>query len=256
MKKCENCGAAADSPFCPECGAPVQGAGCRTCGAELAPGVRYCTQCGAPVREGRSATPFWVVGLILLLLGLPVAYWIGLEHGRGATPSAAQPASMTANAPFAAGGAASTGGSPPPLTGTLREQADRLFDRIMRERAAGNDEQAKFFLPMAIQAYQGVEDLDADGHFHLALLQIEAGRPAEALATARETLGREPHNLLALGAAADAALAAGDSASARRDFRTFLGAYAEEMARGLPEYSQHGPALEDYRDRARQLTGS
>jgi tetratricopeptide (TPR) repeat protein len=141
-------------------------------------------------------------------------------------------------------------GAPPPLTGTPREQADRLFNRIMREREAGNVENATRFLPMAIAAYQQAGELDADGLYHLSILLTASGAFAEARQTAERVLSTNPDHLLALAAAADAAAQAGDSTAARNYYQQFLQKYDAEKDKPLPEYIDHTRMLPDHRKTA------
>ena len=209
--------------------------------------ARFCVQCGARAGD----TPAWMRWALpagLAAVALLGGYWLG---NRDDTPGAATP---TAQAPFA-GGAATTPGSPPPLTGSMRDQADRLFERIMQARARGDTAEAKFFLPMALQAYQGAGDLDADGLFHLGLLQLEGGEADDAAATARRIQDGDAGHLFGLALAGEAALASGDQAAASTAFAQFLARFDAELARGLPEYEMHRPALDEYRSQATTVTG-
>jgi tetratricopeptide (TPR) repeat protein len=156
-------------------------------------------------------------------------------------------------APFVSGNGAGGGTSPPPLTGTPREQADRLFDRIMRERAAGNIQAAEQFLPMGIAAYQQAGELEPDGLYHLALLQASAGQHADAVATAERILKAEPNHLLALGAAAESAEESGDSAAAGRYYERYLAAYPTEKTKTTAEYLDHSKVLAPYEEAARRF---
>ncbi|MGQ0814455.1 MAG: hypothetical protein ACT4O1_08305 [Gemmatimonadota bacterium] len=129
--------------------------------------------------------------------------------------------------------------APPQLTGSPREQADRLFNRVMTERANGDTARARFFLPMAIQAYEIAGDPDADGWYHLSLLQAFSGDDFAARKSAERILATAPNHLLGLAAAADAARAGGDAMAARNYYRRFLAAYESESKRDLPEYRDH-----------------
>jgi tetratricopeptide (TPR) repeat protein len=142
-----------------------------------------------------------------------------------------------------------------PLSGTPREQADRLFNRIMTENSEGNTEQAVFFTPMAIQAYQAAEPLDADGLFHLSLIQAVAKDYAAAQETAQRILDAAPSHLLGLGAMAEASLAAGDTAKARQAWTAYLDNLLAERAKGLQEYADHATILDTYAESARKLLG-
>jgi tetratricopeptide (TPR) repeat protein len=246
--QCPNCKTESKGRFCPSCGSALGGSACPACGSSLAPGARFCTQCGRPAQGGRagSTVPLsWVVAAAAIIVAA-VAFLVPRGGGSAAAPGAA--------APFAG----MTGGSAAaldPLSGTPREQADRLFDRIMRENSSGNVDQARFFTPMAIQAYGMAEPLDADGLYHLSLVQAVAGDYPAAQATAQRILDALPTHLLGLGALAEAALAAGDTATARGAWRSWLDNLLSEKAKGLPEYSDHALILESYEATARKLLG-
>lgn len=159
------------------------------------------------------------------------------------------PTGQADNAPFA--GRTGTG-SPPPLTGTPREQADRLFNRIMQAREVGDSAEMRRFVPMALMAYEQAAPLDDDGLYHLALVQLAGQQLADARATAQNILERNPNHLLALSVAADAASAAGDSAAAKQFYTRIVQAYPAESTRDLPEYRDHARILPDIQAEAEQ----
>lgn len=237
--KCNNCHQEATGSFCSNCGAPLEGASCSVCEAALVPGARFCTRCGAPVRSRPSIIPWLITGAALVAL-IVVLAWPAVRRAGG--PRFDPQPQTSAQPPIA-----SSPGSPPPLTGTPREQADRLFNRVMSERAEGNIEQAEFFLPMAIRAYRRAEPLDADGRFHLSLLEASAGEFAASRASAEQILATTPDHLLALGAAAEAAAGEGDSAAAREYYQRFVEAYDAENREPRPEYDDHARLLPEYR---------
>jgi hypothetical protein len=244
--QCTECGNEQDSgPFCSRCGTRLDAArSCARCGALLLDGARFCTQCGAAASAARRARYAWPAALALL--ALLAGYWLGAARD-DASPS-------TAGVGEAA--VAPSRGTPPPLTGSMRDQADRLFERIMQARSRGDREEVEFFLPMALQAYDAADELDADGLFHLGLLQLEGGRTAEATATARRIRAADDTHLFGSALEAEAALAANDSATARAAFARFLAAFDGEIARNLPEYAMHRPALDEYREQAQQIDAS
>jgi tetratricopeptide (TPR) repeat protein len=214
------------------------------CKAKLAPGAHFCTQCGQPIRPREQRLP-WIVAAAAIVVAIIAVLVPALGGDRSGT------AAPAGDPPFAGAGA----GSPPPLSGTPREQADRLFNRIMQERSAGNEEQAKFFAPMAIQAYHAASPLDADGLYHLSLILAVTGDFAAARATAQQVLDASPTHLLGLAALAEAALAAGDTAAAQTAWRTFLDNLDAEKAKQLPEYNDHAPILRQYEEDARRIVG-
>lgn len=239
---CSECGADVTGAYCPSCGAPAGGPRCRHCDADLPVNARFCTQCGRSTRAVASALPWLVAGtaVVALVVVLVAPLLRGPEPEgtpvRGTLPSAAV---APAGPP--------TGTNPPPLTGTPREQADRLFNRVMQARASGSAEEATFFLPMAIAAYQQAGELDADGLFHLSLLQTAAGQASAGRASAERILATSPTHLLGLAAAAQAASAAGDPSAAAAYWRRYLDAYDAEAGRDLPEYTDHRASLAEYR---------
>jgi hypothetical protein len=137
----------------------------------------------------------------------------------------------------------------------MRENADRLFNRVMQAREAGDSASVKQFSPMAILAYQNAGELDADGQYHLSVLHTTAGDPAAGLAAAQVVLSRAPNHLLGLSAAAYAANTQGDSLAARQFYQRFLAAFAAERARALPEYQDHERLLTDLETEAKNYLG-
>ena len=251
--KCPSCGTAAEGGrFCANCGAALGKPHCPGCGHQPPAGARFCNQCGSamggsPTGAGASGNQlaWWMAGALLLGLVLVIAYPV---YG---------PARDAAPPPFATGPAAPPAGAPPDLsTMTPREQADRLFDRVMRAVSANNSAEVLNFLPMAIAAHELVETLDTDGKFHLVLLRLTGQFNAEALTGAEEILSEQPNHLLGLAMAGDASLALGDSASARGYYRRWLDAYETETAKGLLEYDDHAPMFQEMRATAEALGGN
>lgn len=260
--KCPVCKIESEGRFCAECGSPLGDARCRSCDAPLVPGARFCTNCGEAVHAKTSGLP-WIVagaaiGALIVVLVLPVL------RGGGTGPAGMTgpldfsggnaPAGASAQMPPARGGTPSDGAAPT-LSADPRENADRLFNRIMTERNNGNLEQARFFLPMALQAYQMAEPLDDDGLFHLALLQSAAGDFTAARTTAERILANNADHLLALAAAGEAMAAAGDTAAARDYYRRFLAVYEAESQKVYPEYIDHSAVMPEYRRAAEALVG-
>lgn len=146
--------------------------------------------------------------------------------------------------------------APGPLTGTPREQADRLFNRIMQEREAGDSARAAFFLPMALQAYDMAGELDSDGLFHRGLLHLIGGDAAAARRDAERILADAPDHVFAHAIAAEAALLENDTARARQHYERLLRNYDTESARQRAEYLDHAAILPQYRERARRFLES
>ena len=136
---------------------------------------------------------------------------------------------------------------------TPREAADRLFNRVMTAVSAGNSAEVVQFMPMAIRAFELAEPRDADGKFHVVLLNLTAQLNAEALAGAEDILSELPNHLLGLAMAGDASLALGDSASARGYYGRWLDAFETEAAKDLLEYRDHAPMFPEMQAKAEAL---
>lgn len=242
---CTVCQTETTGAFCPSCGAPADGARCRNCNSGLVPGARFCTSCGTAVRESASRLPWYLAGTALTAL-VVVLLAPSLRPGAGPNVGPA--------APFAGAGAPMANRAAP-LTGTPREQADRLFNRVMQAQAQGDNDQVAFFLPMAVLAYRQAGELDADGLYHLSLLETASGDPASGLATAEMILGTTPTHLLALAAAAQAADAQGDGAGARRYYQRFLEALPTERESSRAEYMDHAGIIPAYQEEAEKYLG-
>jgi hypothetical protein len=245
--KCPSCGSEASGAYCAQCGARLQSGRCGGCDRPLRPGARFCSHCGEPVAAvaGRGASnTLWYVagGAMVALIAVLLFQLFGGE--RAASPRTT----------VGAGGTAATG-VPGPLEGSIRDQADRLFDRVMRALSRGDADEAMRFMPMALQAYEAAEPLDHDGLFHLGLLQNAAGDHAAARETAGRILAGNPSHILGLATAAEAAEALGDTAAARAHYRRLLEVYDAESARPLPEYQDHAALLPEYRAAAQRGAG-
>lgn len=260
--KCVTCGTESDGNFCPTCGTSLRPDTCAACGSERVPGAAFCTQCGAPT-QGAVATPAGRVpmsasrarrtqallgGALILAIGAIVAVPLLLRDDASPAAPGMPAAGSNTMAPFADGGAG--GATPPPLSANMRENADRLFDRVARAGEAGDSAEARRFAPMALQAYEMAEPLDADGLYHVAMIHLMTGDAANARAVAERLLGVHPQHLLGLGIAAEASAAAGDAAAEAEYDRRFREAWPEESMATRPEYQSHSDLLPAYRDAA------
>jgi hypothetical protein len=253
--KCPACGSESTGSFCAECGASLKAAKCRDCDAALAPGARFCNNCGAATSAsgrptGSSNAPWFVAGGALVLL-VVILLWPSISGRVGKSDESKIPiAQMQGNSVTPDDETSATPAAQGPLTGTPRQQADRLFNRIMTEKENGDTAKAKFFLPMGIQAYEMAGELDADGAYHLSLLQAMSGDYQAARATAEQVLQTQPDHLLALSSAATAARALGDNAAARKYNARFVAAYEREIKTGKEEYQDHARILPELKQEA------
>jgi hypothetical protein len=131
-----------------------------------------------------------------------------------------------------------------------RQQADRLFDRIMTANEQGNQAEVEFFLPMATQAYAMLGPLDVDARYHLGMIHALAG-DLEALEAQRDSIRASvPDHLFATLLDAERARLLSDTADLRRAYSRFLETVDQELQSAKPEYADHRPALDDFRQAA------
>lgn len=262
--KCPSCGVAIPdgAKFCSNCGAPLAGAACAACRAPLTPGAKFCHRCGTPAGVGAgainagsprapapvagfgNALPWAVAGIALLAL---VALAAGQRFGRARAAASAEAASP----PFAQSAAPGIMRAPDISSMSPEERAERLYDRIMSAAERGKVDSVRFFLPMALQAYQALGDMGIDQRYDLGRLGEVAGDAGLAAAQADTILRRQPDHLLGLILAARAAGLRNDSAAARRYLARLARVAASELKKALPEYELHrndiDAALADFR---------
>jgi hypothetical protein len=142
------------------------------------------------------------------------------------------------------------GRAPDISTMTPRERFDRLFNRIMQAGERRDSVEVQRFTPMALGAYQQLDDHDIDAQYHAAVLHIGVGDFAPAYALADSILGESPHHLFGSIIRGTAAELQGDPAARTRAEREFLRNYSAEMAAKRVEYIEHKPVLEEFRKEA------
>jgi hypothetical protein len=250
---CPSCGADATGKFCANCGAPLQGAVCASCRAPLTPGAKFCHRCGASAgavpAERQSgvgnALPWSVAAIALLAL---VALAAGQRFARARETPNGEAVAMPA-------GAGTPARAPDISSLSPAERAERLYDRIMGAAERGRADSVRFFMPMAIQAYEALGDLTIDQRYDLGRLAEVAGDAAVAAAQADTILRLHPHHLLGLVLAARAARLRGDDRSARQYLVQLSGAERSERQKQLPEYLLHQNDIESALAEFRQRRG-
>ncbi len=243
---CPGCGARASGRFCNQCGTPLGQTACPACGAAVRAGARFCAACGAAIAgtpvPGPGARndrlPWYVAGVAVVALLVVLVVMLN----RGAAPAAAVGANTAA--PFAGAGG---GGTPPDLsTMTPRERFDRLYNRIMTAAETGDESTVTTFTPMALAAYQQLDQVDADARYHLALLQVHTGDVAGPAALADTILANNPGHLFGYMIRGSIARWQNDTAALTRVYREFESHYQAEMAAARPEYGEHTRAVEEF----------
>jgi hypothetical protein len=134
-----------------------------------------------------------------------------------------------------------------------REQADRLYNRIMTAHESGDTAQVNFFAPMTLQAYSNLGgELDPDARLHLGLVQLAMGAAVPAGAEGDTILKGSPNHLFGWLLKARSAEAEGNAPQAKRAYQSFMRNYDAEMAKKRPEYQEHAQMLQDTRGRAQR----
>lgn len=136
---------------------------------------------------------------------------------------------------------------------TPRERFDRLFDRLMRAGAEGDSVTIVNFSPMALGAYAQLDsaEIDADARFHAALVSIQIGDFAGALALADTMEQRDLTHLFVPVLRGTVAGLTGDTTARNRQFAVFLRHYDAETARkDRPEYLDHPQLMTEFKKEA------
>lgn len=241
---CPECGASAAGKFCSECGASLART-CPECGSSSPGAARYCQECGFALRDESQSAPAptlgglgvpWVLmgaaGIVLATLA------IFLVASRGSTPAAAP------RAPSREVTASSLDGL------TVEQAAERLFNRVMMASETGDRTEAERFVGMALEAYAQLGELDADGHYHVGLLELVAGRLDRAQEHRDAIAETSPDHLLGILLEHAIESQAGDAEGERAAEERFLAVYASELERGRREYDEHRNGIESFRERA------
>jgi hypothetical protein len=238
---CPRCGSEATGSFCSSCGTALADAVCSNCSTPLSTGARFCHRCGTPVgaspvanRGIAPAIPWAVAGIALVAL---IALVVGQRFGE-------RTSATTAEAPAEGQTAPAMPRAPDISQMTPLERAERLYDRIMRETEAGNTENARTFLPMAVAAYESLGALNLDQRYDLGRIGVVAGDTALAHAQADTILAKKPTHLLGLMLAAQVARLEKKDAKAKDFDARLVANEAKERAGNLPEYAQHAAEIQ------------
>ena len=135
-----------------------------------------------------------------------------------------------------------------------REQANRLFNRVMAAAERGDSSEVAFFAPMAVQTYRMLGTLDSDARYDLGMILAIGADPEGALAQADSIEQNFPNHLLAKVVRATVAQLAGDQAAQNSAYQEFLAAFAAESALDRPEYQAHSGTIDSFNEEARANT--
>jgi hypothetical protein len=258
---CPACGSPASGNFCSACGASLVPRTCAGCRADLSPRARFCHRCGRPVgAAGGASLPArertaWLVaaGLCVVLLSL-IVFKVIREARPVAAPEMANAGAQSASEDVPGGGGLggpSGGGTPPDISRmSPRERFDRLFNRVMQAAERGDTAQVVRFTPMALGAYGQLDSVDADARYHAAVLRMQVGDLAGALALADTILARDPGHLFGYIIRGTVAGLQNDPVRRQQAERDFRAHFAAESAAGRLEYQEHRPVIDEFRQAA------
>ena len=250
---CARCGEAGSGKFCTGCGSALRSVACASCGEAMPPGALFCPSCGAgssapsarvPVpTDRRDHLPRLIGGAALLVL---VAFVSGVLSGRRSGGSGTgDDAGRTPLSQSPAAGPGLAGGTAPDISAmSPEERASRLFNRVMMYSEQGKMDSARFFAPMAIQAYEMMGPVDAHAQYDIGVISAAAGDVARARAEADSILARRSNHLFGLILAIRAAELSGDAAAVTR-YRQQLVAAAPAERSALKEYAEHSRDIDE-----------
>lgn len=132
---------------------------------------------------------------------------------------------------------------------TPKERFSRLADRVQTAIESQDSVQVGQFFPMVEGAWAQLPDADrdVDVRYHMGILWAQVGEFDKALADADTMLTVAPNSLFGFYIRAMVGEFRGDSTAAqkaRADFRTH---YDAELKKDRPEYKEHLPFLQSYR---------
>lgn len=217
---------------------------CASCGTSIPESAQFCHKCGT--RVGATSVSGWRSGAPWALGGLVAGAIIGAVGMNalrpGTPPPVVDPSAVAAPAPAEA---------PPDISSmTPEERANRLYNRIMTLHAAGKRDSAEFFLPMALQAYAMLPARNADAHYHLGVLKLTAGDLPAALAEADSIKRQAPTHLFGDMLRARVYGLRRDTKNYREACQSYLKHEAAELAKKLPEYTEHAGTIAGFHEEA------
>lgn len=245
--QCPSCGRPAAGRFCSHCGTAI-GLTCPSCGIKVKSGARVCQACGTSLTPqvepkrwtAQTIVPWAALGIATVALIVSVVSLIDQDQRAAAPVPFPLPLPSTAPA-----------GQPADVSSmTPRQAADRLFNRVMAASERGDTAEALQFVPMALQAYEGLGTLDNDARYHVALIHMTAGDIGNTRAHLDKLRQSVPNHLLGIMLEHQIAERSGDPDSAARAYKAFLAAYEAEIAVGRTEYQDHRGSIERFRQAA------
>jgi len=217
---------------------------CPSCSKATPPDAAFCPHCGKPLGGSAAGRPRDPVTLALYsIIGIAVIgslagiIYLAISNNAGVAPP---PMSAPANSAPPSASSVDLSSMPP------REAADRLFNRVMAADEQGNRQVVVQFAPMALQAYDLVENLDADAHYHIGLINAATGDLDNVRKQVEILKQFSPNHLLGLMLEYSLAEQSGDQDAAAKATSAFKAAYALEISAERPEYKAHMNSIEKF----------
>jgi hypothetical protein len=201
---------------------------------------------GAAATASGDRLPWMIAAAsVVALLAVVIALLARKERGPAGVPPAQ---AATAARPAAEGmpSAAELAAMTP------KDRFDRLYNRVMRAAESGDQATVEQFSPMARMAYAQLDSVDADARYHMAMLYLHTGGVPEAKAVVDTLLRKNPGHLFGYMLQGSIARFSKDDQSVDRARKDFLRHYDAEMKKGLPEYSEHQRAVDDFKAAAQE----
>lgn len=129
---------------------------------------------------------------------------------------------------------------------TPREQFDRLYNRVMTAAEQGDTTTVASFSPMALQAYNNLEVVDADARYHAAMLRLHSGDVTAARQLADSILLEYPDHLFGFVLRAAVARFSGDTEQLSNARSGFLAVWEKEIGGTRQEYQDHRTMLDEF----------
>jgi hypothetical protein len=181
-----------------------------------------------------------VAGALCVLLVAGIAYKVS---SGAPEPAAADMAN--------AGSSTGISGSAPDISAmSPHERFSRLYNRIMRAAAIGDSAEVLRFTPMALGAYEQLDDRDIDARYHAAVLHLQVGDFPAARALADTILAESPGHLFGFVVRGEVAELQHNSRTRAQAQRDFLAHYDAEMGAKRVEYLEHRPVVDEFKAEA------
>ena len=245
---CSRCGKPTSGNFCQHCGASLAPGFCTQCGEALTLESEFCSKCGAQkgsvaaggvATGGGSSQTKWVVPAGILVAAVAISLVFLLRINNGGSTVGLPPQGVNAAA------------LPDLSQMTPRERFDRLYNRVMQAAEQGDAATMQQFSPMALSAYDMLEEVDTDARYHAALLRLHTGDVPGSAILADSIEAKTPNHLFGFIIGGTLAKWQNDPAALAQVYTEFLAAYDEEIAAGRPEYTEHERSIQGFLEDAR-----